>query len=223
MLAENYGTMRVDGKLGDKAIRMDFAKTAWVPTTNMTLVSVNKLKKEGYIWDMNQNVLIHQKGKKVCNIDEHYGLPIIEFNPVSIKKTDVVLIQKEDDPAIKTPHTGQIVASGGGDEVPVQANCEKDDSVQANFEAVLVDFKDKNSSHASVDSVNSNSDWSKGVSNDLIWMDQWMDQKAHLMETANGSKKRRFRCKKRCKKRRSKNPKNSKNWAQCGEKVGFQH
>jgi hypothetical protein len=202
MLAEGYGTMRVDGKLGDKAIRMDFAKTAWVPTTNMTLVSVNKLKKEGYIWDMNQNVLIQQKdGKKVCNIEEHYGLPTIEFNPVPIKKTDVVLIQKEDDPATKTPHTDQIVASGGGDEVPVQANCEKDDPVQANFEAMSVDFKDKISSRASADSVDSNSDWLK----------------------ANGPKKRRFRCKKRCKKRRSKNPKNSKNWAQCGEKVGLQH
>jgi hypothetical protein len=34
MLAEGYGTMRVDGKLGDKAIRMDFAKTAWVSTTS---------------------------------------------------------------------------------------------------------------------------------------------------------------------------------------------
>jgi hypothetical protein len=222
MLAEGYGTMRVNGKLGDnKAIKMDFAKTAWVPTTNMTLVSVNKLKKEGYIWDMNQNVLIHQKGKKVCNIEEHYGLPIIEFNPVPIKKTDVVPIQKEDDPAIKTSHTGQIVASGGGDEVPVQANFEKDDSV------TVIEKKNPTlNSHASVDSVDSmdsNSDWSKGAPNDLIWMDQWMDQKAHLMETAYGPKKRRFRCKKRCKKRRSKNPKNSNNWAQCGEKVGFQH
>jgi hypothetical protein len=222
MLAEGYGTMRVNGKLGDKAIRMDFAKTAWVPTTNMTLVSVNKLKKEGYIWDMNQNVLIQQKdGKKVCNIEEHYGLPTIEFNLVPIKKMVAIKqeddgpIQKDDNPVTKTSHTGQIVASGGGDEVPVQAKFEKDDSVP-------VDFEDKISSHASVDSVDSvdtNSDWCKGAPNDLIWMDQLMDQKAHLMDTANGAKKRRFRCKKRCKKRRSKN---SKNWAQCGEKVGFQ-
>jgi hypothetical protein len=219
MLAEGYGTMRVNGKLGDKAIRMDFAKTAWVPTTNMTLVSVNKLKKEGYIWDMNQNALIQQKdGKKVCNIEEHYGLPTIEFNLVSTKK---MVVKQEDDGLIK--QEGQIVASGGGDEMPVQANCEKDDSVQANFEAMSVDFKDKNSSHASMDSVDSNSNWSKGAPNNPIWMDQWMDQKAHLMDTANGLKKRRLRCKKRCKKRRSKNLKNSKNWAQCGEKLGFQH
>jgi hypothetical protein len=138
----------------------------------MTLVSVNKLKKEGYIWDMNQNVLIQQKDdKKVCNIDEHYGLPIIEFNPVSIKKTNVVPIQKEDDPAIKTSHNDQIVTSGGEDEMSVQANGEKDDPVQANLkndESVPVNFKDKISSHVTMNSVNSHSDWLKDAPDDLI-------------------------------------------------------
>jgi hypothetical protein len=118
---------------------------------------------------MNQNVLIQQKdGKKICNIEEHYGLPTIEFNPMPIKEMvakqeddgpikqeDDDPIQKEDDPAT-TSHTDQIVASGSEDDVPVQANFEKNDSVQANFEAV--DFEDKNPSYASVDSVNSNSD-----------------------------------------------------------------
>jgi hypothetical protein len=73
-----------------------------------------------------------------------------------------------------------------------------------------------------VNSVNSNSDWLKDAPDDP----KWMNQKAHFMNTANGPKKRRLRCKKRCKKPRFKNlknPKNSKNWAQCGKKVGFQH
>jgi hypothetical protein len=73
-------------------------------------------------------------------------------------KQENVAQQKNNNPAIKTPHTGQIVASGGGDEVPVQANCEKD--------AVPVDFEDKISSHASVNSVNSNSDWLKDAPDD---------------------------------------------------------
>jgi hypothetical protein len=122
---------------------------------------------------MNQNVLIQQKdGKKVCNIEEHYELLIIEFNLVLIKKMVVKQeddgpIQKEDDPVIKTPHIDQIVTSGDEDEVSVQANCEKkDDSVQANFEAVSVDFEDKISSHASMNSVDSNSDWLKDAPND---------------------------------------------------------
>jgi hypothetical protein len=50
MLVEGYGTMLVNGKLGDKkTIKMKFAKTAYISSTNMTLVSLNKLKKEGYV------------------------------------------------------------------------------------------------------------------------------------------------------------------------------
>jgi hypothetical protein len=107
---------------------------------------------------MNQNVLIQQKnGKKVCNIDEHYELLIIEFNFVFIKKMiikqeDDDLIQKEHDSIIKTSHTDQIVVSRSEDEMPVQANFEKN--------AVSVNFEDKipilNS--MSVNSMKSNSD-----------------------------------------------------------------
>jgi hypothetical protein len=49
MLIEGYETMLVNGKLGDKTIKMKFAKTAYIPSTNMTLVSLNKLKKKGYV------------------------------------------------------------------------------------------------------------------------------------------------------------------------------
>ncbi len=172
MLTEDYETMRINDKLNDKlennkTIRMNFAKTTWMSTINMTLVSVNKLKKENYIWDMNQNVLIQQKDdKRICNIEKHYELLIIEFNLVSIKKT--ILIQKEDDSIIKTSHTVKIVISGNEDEMSMQANCEKDDSMQANFEAMSVNFENKISSHVSMNSMNSNSDCFKDASNDLI-------------------------------------------------------
>jgi hypothetical protein len=49
MLTESYETMRIDDKLEDKIIKGNFAKTTWVSTTNMTFVSVNKLKKQSYI------------------------------------------------------------------------------------------------------------------------------------------------------------------------------
>jgi hypothetical protein len=49
MLVEGYGTMLVNGKLGDKTIKMKFAKTAYISFINMTLVSLNKLKKEDYV------------------------------------------------------------------------------------------------------------------------------------------------------------------------------
>jgi hypothetical protein len=104
---------------------------------------------------MNQNVLVQQKdGKKICNIDEHYELFIIEFNLVFIKKMIVIkqedddLIQR-DDPVIKTSHTDSIVTSRNEDEVSVQANFEKD--------AMSVNFEDKISTHVSMNSMNSNS------------------------------------------------------------------
>jgi hypothetical protein len=145
MLAEGYETMRVNGYLGNKPIKMDFEKTAWVPTTNMTMVSVNKLKKQGFIWDMNQNVLIQKtNGKEVCDIEEHYELPTIEFNPmpsiINQKKEDVdpiavkedvvpIINQKEKDSVMKTPHTSLFaapdVASGGEDDVSVPVNFDK--------------------------------------------------------------------------------------------------
>jgi hypothetical protein len=178
MLAEGYGTMRVNGKLEDKTIKMDFEKTAWVPTTNMTLVSVNKLKKQGFVWDMNEDVLIQKtKGKKVCDIEEHYGLLIIEFNlvpsinktvedvaPVAVIKEDVALInQKEEDSAMKTPHKGSDVASGGGDDVSVPVNFKKENPTGH----ISVD---------SMDSVNSNPKWLKDGPDDPKLMDQCMDQ-----------------------------------------------
>jgi hypothetical protein len=49
MLIEGYGTMLINDKLEDKTINMKFAKTAYIPFTNMTLVSLNKLKKEDYV------------------------------------------------------------------------------------------------------------------------------------------------------------------------------
>jgi hypothetical protein len=50
MLIEDYDTMLVNDKLEDnKIIKMKFAKTAYISFTNMTLVSLNKLKKKDYV------------------------------------------------------------------------------------------------------------------------------------------------------------------------------
>jgi hypothetical protein len=54
MLIEDYGTMLINDKLDkledqNKLIKMKFAKTAYISSTNMTLVSLNKLKKKSYV------------------------------------------------------------------------------------------------------------------------------------------------------------------------------
>jgi hypothetical protein len=82
MKVEGYGTMQVLGKLkdGDKIIKMEFANTAYVPTTSMTLVSSTKLIKEGYDRDMHTKTLVHvATGKKVCDIEEHFGVMTLEY------------------------------------------------------------------------------------------------------------------------------------------------
>jgi hypothetical protein len=82
MKVEGYGTMQVLGKSGDKTIKMEFANTAYVPTTSMTLVSSTKLIKEGYDRDMHTKTLVHvATEKKVCDIEKHFEVMTLEFNP----------------------------------------------------------------------------------------------------------------------------------------------
>ncbi len=162
---------------------------------------------------MNQNVLIQKTNdKKICDIEKHYELLTIEFNLVSsinkktiVKQEDVILIinQKENVNSIaikedvvsinqkensitKTSHNDSFAISRSEDNVPI---------------SVYFDKKNSTLNKISMNSKNSKSDYSKNVSNNL----EMMNQKAHLMKTTNESKKRRFRCKKRCKKRRFKN------------------
>jgi hypothetical protein len=81
MKVEGYGTMQVLGKSGDKTIKMEFANTAYVLIASMTLVSFIKLIKEGYDRDMHTKTLVHVvTGKKVCDIEEHFGVMTLEFN-----------------------------------------------------------------------------------------------------------------------------------------------
>ncbi len=62
---------------------MEFANTAYVLITSMTLVSSTKLIKEGYDRDMHTKTLVHvATGKKVCDIEEHFGVMTLEYNPI---------------------------------------------------------------------------------------------------------------------------------------------
>jgi hypothetical protein len=82
MKVKRYGTMQVLEKSEDKTIKMKFANTAYVPITSMTLVSSTKLIKEGYDRDMHIKTLVHVAiGTKVCDIEEHFGVMTLEFNP----------------------------------------------------------------------------------------------------------------------------------------------
>ncbi len=71
----------------------------------------------------------------------------------------------------------------------------------------------------SVDQITPASDWLKSAPDNP----KWMDQKEDLIQSANGFKKRRsLVSKKRCKKRRFKNPKTAVRCKQAA-KTGFSH
>jgi hypothetical protein len=85
MKVKGYGTMQVLGKSGDKIIKMEFANTAYVLITSMTLVSFTKLIKEGYDRDMHIKTLVHvATEKKVCDIEEHFGVMTLEYNLINV-------------------------------------------------------------------------------------------------------------------------------------------
>jgi hypothetical protein len=107
-----------------------------------------------------------------------------DVNSIAIKE-DVVPTNQKEDSVMKTSQNDSFATSKDEDDVPVPVK------------------KNPTLNKTSVNSKNSKPDWSKDASNNP----EMMNQKAHLMKTANGPKKRRFRCKKRCKKRRFKNSK----------------
>jgi hypothetical protein len=197
----------------------------------MTLVSLNKLKKKGYVWDMQEDVLIHQtSGQKVCNIEEHYGLATIEFNPVEI--TDVAVekippsLAKEDASELK--ENPPIVAE---EDAPTEEKMNTEQKEDASTEEKKMDTMQKDDAptlkkpdtdpvlaavtvasggeklvnHKELNaSVTPDSDWLKSAPDNP----KWTDQKEGLIQSANGPKKRRsLVSKKRCKKKRLKIPK----------------
>jgi hypothetical protein len=63
---------------------MEFANIAYVSITSMTLVSSIKLIKEGYDRDLHTKTLVHvATGKKVCDIEKHFGVMTLEFNLIN--------------------------------------------------------------------------------------------------------------------------------------------
>ncbi len=75
----------------DKIIKIEFANTAYCFITSMTLVSSIKLIKEEYDRDMHIKTLVHvATGNKVCDVEKHFGVMILEHNPISIQLTEYV-------------------------------------------------------------------------------------------------------------------------------------
>ena len=85
MKIHGHCTMRVNGLLNGQKRELLFEGTDYIPDSSVTLVSANKLKKRGFFWDMfTDTLIVEETGQQICEIKEHYGLSIIEYNPESL-------------------------------------------------------------------------------------------------------------------------------------------
>lgn len=85
MPVQGYGTMLVKGTLNGKPRDLLFEGTAYVPDADVTLVAANKLKRRGFFWNMHDDSLINKEtGEKICEMEEHYNLSILEFNEMPV-------------------------------------------------------------------------------------------------------------------------------------------
>jgi hypothetical protein len=168
---------------------------------------------------MEEDVLIHQKsGQKVCNIEEHYGLATIEFNPVDVAVEKISFLAKEDASDLKenVPLMAKSLAKEDASEenpsivakedAPTEKkmDTEQKEDVstlkKSDTDPVLAAVAAASGGEISVDQITSASDWLKSASDNP----KWMNQKEDLIQSANGPKKRRsLVSKKRCKKSRS--------------------
>lgn len=79
-----YGTMRVRGQVNGKATKLDFDRVAFVPDSNVTLISESTLKNDfNALWDMTGDCVI-MNGKRVFDLEETMGVYLIEHNPMGI-------------------------------------------------------------------------------------------------------------------------------------------
>lgn len=80
MLVVGHGTILVKGTLNGKSRNLLFNNTAFVPESDVTLVSSNILPEKGFFWNMSDNSLfIKTTGQKICEMRKHFGLHTLEF------------------------------------------------------------------------------------------------------------------------------------------------
>ena len=76
--------MKMIEMLNGKKKHLFFENAAYVPNVKVSIVSVNKLKSQGFYWNMVKDVLYAKSsGAEICEINEHFGLALFEFNSMS--------------------------------------------------------------------------------------------------------------------------------------------
>ncbi len=78
---ENSETMMINDHLNIKSVKMTFKQTAYISSTDVTLISQSKLMKVNYDRDMYSKKLIQKSFRKqVCDIQKHYEMFLLQYN-----------------------------------------------------------------------------------------------------------------------------------------------
>ena len=121
---QGYGTMLVKAKKSGKEVTINFSDTQYAPDYQVTMVSSVKLKKKGVIWDQINDRLYYKDTKAViCDIEEHYDLAVIEYNPVpKAKITEPPTLEK---PAKITSEQPTKITEPCTTEAPTEPACKQ--------------------------------------------------------------------------------------------------
>jgi hypothetical protein len=80
----DYETMIVNDKLSNKIVKLKFANTIWISSTDVILISFTRLIIEEHDRDSHINTLMHMKmNTKVCEISMQYNVLLLKFNLIS--------------------------------------------------------------------------------------------------------------------------------------------
>jgi hypothetical protein len=91
----DYETMIVNDKLSNKIVKLKFANTTWISSTDVTLISSTRLIKKNYDRDYHTNILMHMKSDtKVCEINMHCNVLLLKFNSIENKHANPIQSRK---------------------------------------------------------------------------------------------------------------------------------
>jgi hypothetical protein len=91
----DYETMIVNDKLSNKIVKLKFANTIWISSTDVILISFTRLIKEEYDRDSHINILMHMKSNtKICEINMHCNVLLLEFNFIENKHANSIQSRK---------------------------------------------------------------------------------------------------------------------------------
>ncbi len=77
----DYETIIVNDKLSNKIVKLKFANTIWISSTDVILISFTRLIKKKYDRDLHINILMHMKSDtKICEISMHCNVLLLKFN-----------------------------------------------------------------------------------------------------------------------------------------------